>query len=700
MRFPWRVTTRRARHRPLVQVPFLGGQALVETLATHLQAAQHGRPQFLSIVGEAGAGKTALLEEFRFLHCSTPNVLLLQINAASCLLAPEFYRQLCTTLRERSTDILQTAYNATQRLRKTLTLRWDAREFQHMLASAEWAQFHSTPPPGRGGTGRSASPLTQILMSVQEHPWAMGAAAVLSRLESRVLAPPTPHLWEQSWQAALKTLQGRYRSNDAVMVLLIDQVSAPYFATDDETLAEQPDWPAFATALAALAFPVLLIWTGTPASRVTLPHAMAATDTYAQYTLEPLDHEAHQQLVQHTIRALPRSRQTAWQQALVTVTSTAQAPGWFLLATCNAVALQEQGQADTETLRTLAQADTTTLVQRLVDHIRTRTTMPDALRRQIIEICAFMPPNAHFVIDDILPWCDFAAFGLDIVTGRGQLETLLGQCARYGLLRYDPYASRYTLGDSTLQEALQRVAHPEAAVRRQMVRQWALANAILRHVRQGARLGLADVARLGLAEYGEAMGELLAPLVLAPFRRLLPMSTREERQRMAYALGGFPLGLAVDMLRGILQDEDGQVRSSAVQSLADLAIAATLPGLLDALKDSNSDVRWIATQALGHMTSTRAVDALIPMLTDEDKEVGRIAAQGLGQQGDSRAVPHLIAATRDSYPLLRESAISALGNLADRRAIPALQEVLQDANQQVRRSAEIALARFAVPSGG
>ena len=119
---------------------------------------------------------------------------------------------------------------------------------------------------------------------------------------------------------------------------------------------------------------------------------------------------------------------------------------------------------------------------------------------------------------------------------------------------------------------------------------------------------------------------------------------------MATTLGGFATALAVDLIRCLVHDEDGQVRSSAVQSLADLAREETLPVLLEALHDSNSDVRWITTRALGQMPGTTAVDALIPMLTDEDKEVGRVAAEGLGLQGDRRAVPHLIAATRESYP--------------------------------------------------
>ena len=67
-----------------------------------------------------------------------------------------------------------------------------------------------------------------------------------------------------------------------------------------------------------------------------------------------------------------------------------------------------------------------------------------------------MPPGKQLVVDDFLPLCDFAGLGLAPVTGRTHLEMLLGQCARYGLLRYDPYAARYTLGHSAIQGGLAR----------------------------------------------------------------------------------------------------------------------------------------------------------------------------------------------------------------------------------------------------
>ncbi|MGE3538913.1 MAG: HEAT repeat domain-containing protein [Candidatus Tectimicrobiota bacterium] len=695
MRFPWGVTARRVRPKALVQIPFVGRDVLLTTLADHLHMAQSGSLQLVAVEGEAGSGKTALLEEFTFLHCRTPSVLLLQLNAATCLLPHEVYRQLCQALQQRSEHIVQSVYSATKRLRKALALQWDEDEFQQILA-AEWGQGPAMPLPARGLAGRSAPPLAQLLESVREHPWAMGAAALLGQRERRVLTPPSSQFWEQRWLLSLKALASRTSAVPAALVILLDQCTAPRLTTEPQQTSEHPDWRTFATLLASIQLPTFVVWAGTAMSLAPVQQALCEEAAYAPYRLEPLPPEEQQRFVHSLARTLPRSRQAVWQQALMGSGEAPRVPGHGLLATTAAAALST-GSAE---LSRLAQADMTLLVRQLVDHLATVPAITPALVRQVLSFCAFLPANAPLVVDDLLPWCDFAALGLDIAAGRAQLETFLSHCVRYGLVHYDPYATRYTLGHSALQEALQAVTCPDPATRRQMVAQWALATAMLRHVRQGEREGLAEMAAMGLAVYGAALRELLAPTVLAAFRRLVPMSTKDERQRMAYALGGFPTELAVDMLRLLLQDDDGQVRSGAVQSLADLAMAATLPGLLEALQDRNSDVRWIAAQALGQMPEARAVDALIPMLTDDDKEVGRIAAQGLGQQGDSRAVPHLIAATRDDYPLLRESAIVALGHLADRRAIPALQAVLQDPHQQVRRSAAMALARFATSAGG
>src|SRR4030095_17272171 len=170
MRFLWSSTSRRRHYKPLLQVPFVGQQAVLTALATHLQTAQNGTVQCVTLAGQEGSGKSALLEEFIFRYCTKPAVLLLQLNAADCLLDHDVYRQLCTALQRHSeqilqkvytatqrvrknlalrleeTEILQKVYTAAQRVRKTLALRCDEAEFRQVLASTDWAQLHEASP--------------------------------------------------------------------------------------------------------------------------------------------------------------------------------------------------------------------------------------------------------------------------------------------------------------------------------------------------------------------------------------------------------------------------------------------------------------------------------------------------------------------------------------------------------------------------
>lgn len=700
MRFPWSSTARRRPSKPLVQVPFIGQEALLERLTAQLHAASTGAIQYATLAGPAGCGTSTLVEEWRFLH-NKPGVLFLHLNAAECLLPYEWYRHLWQGLQAQSTQIVHTLYQATQRVRKNLSLQWEEQEFRQVLASTDWAQVQEAPAQVRTGRGTGTNPLAPLFLSVQDHPWAIGAATLLGSRERRVdLEGSAQRLWEQRWSAGLHTLQGRYQAGQATLVVVIDHLTSGALSETAVDTARATAWQTFVTLTTAAALPCMLLWTGTAATLQPIQQVlrdMSPATTYQAYTLERLEGEAQQQLVRRAVRVLPRALQAPWETVLASAGEQAANPTWLLLATTCAVVASERSAA--AGLPDLGSADIPSLVQRLVDDIRQRHPTQAALYSQVLDILAFMPPGKQAVVDDFLPLCDFAALGLEPVAGRAALELLLGQCVRAGLLRHDPYAGRYTLGSSAIQDALQSVLYPDPMARWQVARQRRLAAALLGQIQHGERTGLAALAAYIEDTHGAAARTLAAPFVVEPFRRLLPMCTREERQRMAVALGGLPSALAVDLLRFLVHDEEGQVRSSAVQALADLGRDEGVPVLLDAIRDRNSDVRWIATRALGQMPGSTAVDALIPMLTDEDKEVGRIAAESLGQQGDRRAVPHLMAALQESYPRLRESAIQALATLADPRAIPALQAVLQDAHPYVRRSAEAALARFDTPAG-
>ncbi len=699
MRFPWSLLARRRPPTPLLQLPFIGQQALLEALDERLQDAQRGTAAYLTLAGPSGSGTSTLLEEWCFAQRQHSAVLFLQLNAADCLLPYTWYQQLCHGLRTQSEQIIHTVYTATARVRKTLSLQWDATEFRHIVASTDWAEEGATPPRPASASGQAVHVLAPLFRRVQEHPWALGAAALLDISDRSVSGRTAQQVWEQRWRMALRTLRARV-ADGAVLVLLIDHLTSGRRGEAPIDANVAAAWQTFVTITAAERLPCVILWAGT-AAELQPVHQALHDERYAAtsqaYALGALDAEEKQQLTRRAVRALPRALQPVWSAALASGAAATATPAWLILATTCAAVMGER--ADTASVSALAQLDMTALVRHLTDDIRQRHPAQAPLFGQLLEVCAFMPPGKQVEVDDFLPWCDFAGPEHDPAAGRTHLETLLGQCVRAGLLRYDPYSTRYTLGSHAIQEALQAVLYPDALARWQMARQRRLAAAMLQQLQRSDRMGLAALAQYMEETHGAAARALFTSLVVVPFQRLLPMCPRAERQRMAHALGGFPTALAVDLLRLLVHDEDGQVRSSAVQGLADLAREESVPVLLEALRDRNSDVRWIAARALGQHSSSTAVDALIPLLTDEDREVGRIAAEGLGQQGDRRAVPHLIAAIQEGYPRLRESAIVALGELADRRAIPALHDVVHDMHPQVRRSAEAALARLAASTG-
>lgn len=699
MRFPWLSASPRVRYKPLLRVPFVGQEALLAALDAHLQAARQGTTQYVILEGPSGSGKSALLTEFTLLSCRSAHVLAVRLNVNDCVFEGECYGRLCDMLQARSEDILQRLFNDTKRLRKTLGVDWDEAAFRTFLVSADWSlQPHETAAVESRAAVSRADALTQLLALVREHPWGVGAATVLDVLARSASSAWHQQAWSQRWSTLLQAVRTRGLAPGAVLVVLLDQLDTSLLSRDEAQQRWQHFWQTFVVATEASRLPLLLLWAGTAGSGQLVREALAGCVPLTTLTLETLALDAQQRLLQRLQQALPRGYREPWQRTVTDAGDTLRYPGRLLLATTCVAALAEADAMAEETPAALAQAEASQLVDHLVQASGRRHATQALLFRQLLEVCAFLPPGKEWGIEEILPLCDLDTLGFDPVSGRTALETLLGQCVRYGLLSYDPYTARYTTAHSMIQEALQCLLHPEETTRQEVRWRRRLVAVLLHHLQRGERESLAELQRFLAAEENAALSATLTASVVPPFRRILRTLTKTERQQVATTLEAFPSPVAVDLLQLLLSDEEDQVRSRVAQSLANLQGLDTFSALCAALRDRNSDVRWIAALALSKVDGAATVDALIPLLMDEDKEVGRIAAEGLGQRGDCRAVPHLIAAVRDSYPLLRESAAQALGQLADRRAVPALQELLQDLSPQVRRRAEEALARFSMSS--
>src|SRR5262245_49925986 len=337
MRFPWSSTARRRHYKPLVQVPFVGQQAVLAALATHLQKAQNGTVQCVALAGQSGSGKSALLEEFIFLHCARAGVLLLQLNTADCLLDHDVYQQLCTALQNHSEQILQKVYTATQRVRKTLALRWEEAEFRQVLASTDWAQLPAVSPSTPSVSGATSTPLAPLLASVQEHPWAIGAAAILGASGRGGAGSTVQRVWEQRWIMFLRALRARHRPGEAVIVLVIDQVPPGASGLTPGGLGAACDWQRFTVLTAAEHLPLLIVWAGPADGLQPIHQALRGALPLTEYEIEPLMDEDQQRFIRHAVRSLPRRLQAAWSQALAAAGDASAMPGWLLLATTCAV---------------------------------------------------------------------------------------------------------------------------------------------------------------------------------------------------------------------------------------------------------------------------------------------------------------------------------------------------------------------------
>ena len=668
---------RRRRHKPLLRVPFIGRGAMLTTLDARLRQAVEGEQVFVVLEGPAGSGKSALLEEFMARRCQSSEVLRVLVNASDFLVAQDVFVSLLDGLRARSQQIIQRVYRDTRRLRSLKGLNWDDADFTRMIAGTNRAQ-----------TKQGAASLASLMARVRQHPWAVGAAAALEGLNrADGAASPDP---QQCWTDVIAAMRDRIETGKAVLVVMIDQMDE---ARDLPAGSLQADsvhaaWAAFAAALKQARMPTLVVWAGSAEAVAPVRQALSRETTLATCALEPLADEEWEHLRQRLTRCLPRTVRAPWQEAL-NAAPDRRSPAWLFLATAAALA----GNGAAPALRDLARDDMDALVGRIVWRIARDHPDATALWDELLEAWAFLPPGQQVGVEAFMIRCADDASPSPPAVLRASIEKLLRQGVRYGLLHHDPYSMRYMTGHVGIQASLQAFLHPDATTRRQRASVRRLAAAILSYVHKGQRDRLAALASR-VDVMAQADGDLWNLVLLTPFRRLMATCGDVERQRMATALGGFAAPLAVALLRFMLHDTEGRVRSAAVQSLADLDLPQTAAVLTEALADGNSDVRWIATRALGNLTGAAVVDALIPMLSDEDKEVSRIAAEALGRQADRRAVPHLIAAMRESYPLLREHAALALARLADARAVPALRDLLEDENPQVRRSAEHALSRF------
>ena len=235
----------------------------------------------------------------------------------------------------------------------------------------------------------------------------------------------------------------------------------------------------------------------------------------------------------------------------------------------------------------------------------------------------------------------------------------------------------------------------------------------------GGRLRVTDVAQDGLLQ--KKISELIALLnnsspnaglirvyavtdlvkigqpAVEPLLSALENENKDVRSSAVRALGQIGDARAFQPLIKTLEDEDKDVRSSAAVALGQIGDTRAFQPLIDALKDGNENVRSSAVRALGRMGNPQAVSAIIDALKDEHRYVRSSAAAALGRMGNPQAVQPLIDALEDEDALVCSYAVNALSQIGNAQAVKALIKALESEDRNVSSSVVRALGQMGNP---
>ena len=164
---------------------------------------------------------------------------------------------------------------------------------------------------------------------------------------------------------------------------------------------------------------------------------------------------------------------------------------------------------------------------------------------------------------------------------------------------------------------------------------------------------------------------------------------------------------ALRALREMLGDADSGVREEAIESLAEVRDAASVPKLLTMLSDPDSDVREEVLDALDDVLEgggdpaaiAGAIDFVLSSLSDADAGVRESAIETLGELRAREAVPQLVELLADTDEDIRERVIESLAEIGDPAAAPALRELYTQSEGRDARRLALALRDLGDNSG-
>jgi len=140
------------------------------------------------------------------------------------------------------------------------------------------------------------------------------------------------------------------------------------------------------------------------------------------------------------------------------------------------------------------------------------------------------------------------------------------------------------------------------------------------------------------------------------------MAELRDIKRSAKSLDFQQQERTVSQMSGLLQnDENPMIRAASVRVLGEIASIAALAGIQDAAVDPDPLVRIAASEAFGRRADSESAAALSHLLAnDEDSEVRLSAVAALGNCPEQQAIQALTLALDDSNTAIQNRAVQSL----------------------------------------
>jgi len=172
-------------------------------------------------------------------------------------------------------------------------------------------------------------------------------------------------------------------------------------------------------------------------------------------------------------------------------------------------------------------------------------------------------------------------------------------------------------------------------------------------------------------------------------------SSPEERRSEIYELRQDPTPENLLQIRILLEDQDRDVRATALHVLVVLSVPDATDLAIRALEDPDGFVRKIAAKSLEELGDSAAVPALARrLLEDEDPRVRRTSAIALTAIGGEEAARELMDAMEDPMKEVRLEVVKGVARLDPSGALDRLATLLlQDPDWEIRVQAAAGLGR-------